>query len=229
MALKFLITNDDGFDAPGIHALTAMASEFGEVTIVAPAVEQSYAGHRVSIATPLFLTEVAPRRFHLAGTPADCVRIAVKALGYTPDYVLSGINRGGNLGADVYISGTVAAAREGALLGIKAIAFSQFIRRPNPEDWSTSGRLAKRAFESVLNRPSCRGCYWNINLPHPVQDTAAVSLIECQLDPSPLDVQYEETDLGFTYSGHYASRPFLPGYDVAQCFSGNLTLTALQL
>lgn len=227
--MHFLVTNDDGFAAPGIVALTAMAAEFGDVTVVAPSVEQSYAGHRVSVATPLPLTELGPGRFHLAGTPADCVRVAVKALGLQPDFVLSGINRGGNLGADAYISGTVAASREGALLGIPAIAFSQFIRRPHAEDWAMSGQLATRAFEHILRTPRIPGRYWNVNLPHPVADPDAIPLVECALDPSPLDIRYEPSEHGFIYCGHYISRPSISGYDVAHCFSGALTVTALHL
>jgi 5'-nucleotidase len=103
--LRILVTNDDGWDAPGIDALKQLAAEIGEVYMLAPQDPHSYAGHRVTTDMPLRLVERAPNQFTLTGTPADCVRVALTTLFPDVDWVLSGINRGGNLGADIFSSG----------------------------------------------------------------------------------------------------------------------------
>ena len=225
--MRILVTNDDGFDAPGIAALRQVAGEFGEVFLLAPATQQSYVGHRVSTATRLRLTSIGPQEFHLEGTPADCVRVALRGLGERFDWVFSGINHGGNLGADVYTSGTVAAAREAALLGVPAIALSQFHRRPHPDDWPMSMALARRAIESILSAGSPGASYWNINLPHPVTDLGSVEVCECPLDPGSLDVTFAREGDEFLYAGRYMDRSCVPGCDVALCFGGAITLTRL--
>jgi 5'-nucleotidase len=223
--LRILVTNDDGFDAPGIGALREVAGEFGEVFTLAPATQQSYVGHRVSTATPLALTTLGPNHFSLAGTPADCVRVALRGLGERFDWVLSGINHGGNLGADVYTSGTVAAAREAALLGVPAIALSQFHRRPHPDDWEMSAALARQAIERILREQAAGVTYWNVNLPHPVRDPFAVALVECALDPGSLDVAFARQGDEFLYAGRYMDRSCVAGCDVDRCFGGAITLT----
>jgi 5'-nucleotidase len=223
--LRILVTNDDGFDAPGLAALRDVAGEFGEVFTLAPATQQSYVGHRVSTATQLRLTTLGPQQFHLAGTPADCVRVALRGLGEAFDWVFSGINHGGNLGADVYTSGTVAAAREAALLGVPAIAISQFHRRPHPDDWEMSAALARRAIARIISETVPQTLYWNVNLPHPVADPAAVELCECSLDPGALDVAFAREGDEFLYAGRYMDRSCAPGFDVARCFGGAITLT----
>ena len=123
--MRILVTNDDGWDAPGLAALKTLAGQIGDVYVLAPRDPHSYAGHRVTTDGPLVLTETGAREFTLSGTPADCVRVAIATLFPEIDWVLAGINRGGNLGADLFTSGTVAAAREAALLGRPAIAVSQ--------------------------------------------------------------------------------------------------------
>lgn len=225
--MRILITNDDGFDAPGISALRRVAGEFGEIFLLAPATQQSYVGHRVSTATPLRLTALGPQEYQLEGTPADCVRVALRGLDERFDWVFSGINHGGNLGADVYTSGTVAAAREAALLGVPAIALSQFHRRPHPDNWAMSAHLARRAIEWVLQAGGSGVSYWNVNLPHPVADAGAVELCECPLDPGSLDVAFAREGDEFLYAGRYMDRSCLPGCDVARCFGGAITLTRL--
>lgn len=194
---------------------------------LSPATQQSYVGHRVSTATPLVLTTLGPNEFCLAGTPADCVRIALRGLGEKFDWIFSGINHGGNLGADVYTSGTVAAAREAYLLGVPAIALSQFHRRPYPDDWEMSAALARRAIEKILREASREAAYWNVNLPHPVVDPAGVDLLECSLDPGCLDVAFARQGDEFLYAGKYMERSCVAGCDVDQCFGGAITLTRL--
>ena len=124
--MKLLITNDDGFSAPGIQLLANVAAEFGQVTVVAPACQQSGISHRITFENPLNLVEKGTNAYSVDGTPADCVRVALSLWEGEFDCVLSGINDGANLGVDIYYSGTVAAAREATFFGLRSIAFSQY-------------------------------------------------------------------------------------------------------
>jgi 5'-nucleotidase len=123
--MRFLITNDDGILAHGIDCLIKAAEPLGEVTVVAPDREQSAMSHSLTLHHPLRPVKRAERRFQVDGTPTDCVMLAIEALmPERPDFVLSGINHGHNMGEDVLYSGTVAAAMEGLALGVPSIAFS---------------------------------------------------------------------------------------------------------
>lgn len=123
--MRFLITNDDGILAHGIECLVKAAEPLGEVTVVAPDREQSAMSHSLTLHHPLRPVKRAERRFQVDGTPTDCVMLAIEALmPERPDFVLSGINHGHNMGEDVLYSGTVAAAMEGLALGVPSIAFS---------------------------------------------------------------------------------------------------------
>ncbi|HEY7394909.1 MAG TPA: 5'/3'-nucleotidase SurE [Gemmatimonadaceae bacterium] len=123
--MRLLVTNDDGILAHGIECLIAAAEPLGEVTVVAPDREQSATSHSLTIHHPLRPVNRGERRWQVDGTPTDCVMLAIEALMPTrPDFVLSGINHGHNMGEDVLYSGTVAAAMEGLALGVPAIAIS---------------------------------------------------------------------------------------------------------
>ena len=123
--MRFLITNDDGILAHGIECLAEAAEPLGDVYVVAPDREQSATSHSLTLHHPLRPVQRADRRWQVDGTPTDCVMLAVEALlDARPDFVLSGVNHGQNLGEDVLYSGTVAAAMEGLALGIPSIAFS---------------------------------------------------------------------------------------------------------
>ena len=225
--MRILVTNDDGFEAPGLEALTRVAAGHGDVVVVAPTVEQSYMGHRVTAHDVLRPVAYAPGRFHLNGTPADCVRIALRGLRLEVDLVLSGINCGGNLGADIYTSGTVAAAREAAFLGKPALALSQYVQAGTPLDWSETAACAGRAVAELLTAGVAeQGVYWNVNLPHP---GPAAGMVQCEPDAHPLDVRFAEEDGGFRFAGRYADRPRAEGRDVAQCFAGYITVSRLRL
>jgi 5'-nucleotidase len=125
--MRILVTNDDGIHSPGLETMERIARALSQdVWIVAPAEEQSGAGHSLSLANPIRYREIDTRRFEVAGTPTDCVVMAVrKIMPGLPDLVLSGVNRGQNIADDVTYSGTVAAAMEGTALGLKSIALSQ--------------------------------------------------------------------------------------------------------
>ncbi len=125
--MRILITNDDGIHAPGLAVLEELAREFSDdIWVCAPSEEQSGAGHSLTLNRPVRLQKFGERRYAVTGTPTDSVMMALReVMDGPPDLILSGVNRGANLGDDVTYSGTVSAAIEGALAGIRAIAFSQ--------------------------------------------------------------------------------------------------------
>jgi 5'/3'-nucleotidase len=231
--IKILVTNDDGWDAAGLAALKSLAAEFGEVYVLAPREPHSYAGHRVTTHEPLTLMETAPREFTLSGTPADCVRAALTSVFEDIDWVLAGINHGGNLGADLYTSATVAAAREAAYLGKPAIAISQYIKRALPLDWSRSCELARPVLADLLSQGCPAKSYWNVNLPHLErgydETGTAAPVTLCEPDNQPLDVRFHREGSQLRYGGSYVGRPRTPGRDVDLCFEGAITISRLQL
>jgi len=163
--VRILVTNDDGYRSDGIQALARALRDIGDVTIVAPTTEASAIGHALTLRHPLRLDPIDDRVFAVDGTPTDCVNIAVthvfKGL---PDLVVSGINKGFNLGDDVTYSGTVAGALEGALLGIPAVAVS--IRSTRGEyDFSHAARAAVSMADAMLRRPLPARTFLNINVP----------------------------------------------------------------
>ena len=162
---RILVTNDDGYRSIGIRALADALSPLGEVTIVAPIEEASAIGHALTLRRPLRLETIADRIFAVDGTPTDCVNIAVTQI-YKglPDLVVSGINKGWNLGDDVTYSGTVAGALEAALLGVSGIAVS--LRATRGEyDFGPSAEAAATMAASLLRRPLPPRVLLNINLP----------------------------------------------------------------
>jgi 5'-nucleotidase len=225
---RILITNDDGWDAPGLAALKTLAARLGEVFALAPRDPHSYAGHRVTTDCPLVLAETGPQEFTLTGTPADCVRLGVTTPFPDIDWVLSGINRGGNLGADIYTSGTVAAAREAALLGRPGIAISQYIRKGVALDWERSVELALPVVEQLIAEDCPPKGYWNVNLPH-VAAGESPAVIRCDPDNQPLDVRFRQDGDCFHYDGNYASRRRTAGRDTELCFGGSITVSRLLL
>ncbi len=163
--IRILVTNDDGYRSEGIHALARALREVGDVTTVAPMTEASAIGHALTLRHPLRLEPIGDRVFAVDGTPTDCVNVAVtqvfKAL---PDLVVSGINKGWNLGDDVTYSGTVAGALEGALLGIPAIAVS--LRQTKGDyDFTFAARAAAVVAEALLQRPLPGRTFLNLNVP----------------------------------------------------------------
>jgi 5'-nucleotidase len=164
------------------------------------------------------------------GTPCDCVRLALLHLAEDTDWVLSGINDGGNLGVDVFMSGTVGAAREAAILGKRAVAISQYRRRDRPFEWSWSGALVEHVLKQLLKRPLPPRCFWNLNLPAEYDRTTAMpDIVFCPLDPHALPVGYERQDGGFQYRSNYHSRARRAGSDVDVCFSGRVSVSLIWL
>ena len=162
---KILVTNDDGVHSEGIYALASALERLGEVTIVAPHVEASAIGHALTLRRPLRMERLRERVYEVDGTPTDCVNIAITQL-YRgrPDLVVSGINKGYNLGDDVTYSGTVSGAFEGSLLGVSSIAVS-LERSDGAYDFSHAATAAASMAEAVLDRGLPASTFLNINVP----------------------------------------------------------------
>ena len=257
--MRIALTNDDGFDAPGLAALyRAVRTLPGiEVRVIAPAVAYSGKGHVVSPQFSCHDTQVPGigRVTVVDGTPGDCVRAAMALPGEPrPDWVIGGINYGSNLGIDVYYSGTVAAAREAVILGIPSIAVSQLVKSNTPTDWAATAcvvaailaglvssettasaeidsRLHRVVAEHVLKVGSKAG-FWNVNLPLRIERDTPLEFTSLSTDP--YHVLYEETRdendrLCLISKGNYHERPAAPGTDVAAVFGGNISLTRLSL
>ncbi|MGQ4648785.1 5'/3'-nucleotidase SurE [Lyngbya aestuarii] len=225
--MTLIITNDDGIDAPGIRALQKAIN--GEGVIVAPQEQLSGCGHQVTTSHPIQVHRRSDNEYAIAGTPADCTRLAITHLPYDVKYVLSGINAGGNLGVDVYISGTVAAVREAAMHGIPGIAISHWIRRPLVIDWDVAARWTAGVLADLLNRPLTPASFWNVNLPHLEAGSPDPEIVFCEASTQPLQVKYRVEGNEYYYEGEYAKRDRAPGTDVDLCFSGKIAVTQIQL
>jgi 5'-nucleotidase len=226
--MKILLTNDDGWGFEGLLALEEVAQQFGETWIVAPEKPMSGISHQLTFERPMRFQQKQDRSYALDGTPADCIRVAMTQLDVEFDWVLSGVNKGANLGADICVSGTVAAAREASLFGCPAIALSQHLRKfKQPFDWSKTIRMAKDILPQLMEQPFPPRRWVNINFPdvNP-NDHESVKLVETQLDPAPLPAQYTKlADGRLLYCGVYNDRPRKPKHDAEVCFSGNIAVT----
>ncbi len=159
-----LVSNDDGIRSDGIRALAGALRRLGVVYVVAPDRERSAASHSLTLHRPLRVTEVGKRTYAVDGTPTDCICLAVGAiLPARPHIVVSGINRGGNLGEDVSYSGTVSAAMEGTLLNIPSVAVSLAGR--DSFDFSAAARFAAKIVRHVLKNGLPKDTLLNINIP----------------------------------------------------------------
>lgn len=227
--MKFLLTNDDGIDALGLRLLAEVAREFGNVVVVAPDGVRSGCGHQVTNDRPLALTEVRPGEFACDGMPADCTRLGLRHLVSDADWVLSGVNDGGNLGIDVYMSGTVAAVREAALLGTPGIAISQYVGRKDSVDWPSRAALLRRVLARLIDEPPPENGFWNVNFPIWEPSQPEPQLVECPLDLNRHDVRFEPLEDRWHYRGVYRDRPRTTGHDVDVCFAGNIALTRLKI
>jgi len=162
---RILVTNDDGYFSEGIKALARAFESLGEVTIVAPQTEASAVGHALTLRRPLRLERIADRLYSVDGTPTDCVNIAIdEVLEGKPDLVVSGINKGLNIGDDVTYSGTVAGALEGALLGYQALAVSLEFTR-GEWDFGPAASTAASLGARLLEQPLPYRTFLNVNVP----------------------------------------------------------------
>jgi 5'-nucleotidase len=196
--MKILITNDDGIASPGIATLVASIKQIADVVVVAPDTEQSAVGHAVTISFPLRVEKFNKNGeffgYAVSGTPADCVKIAVKEIFQNkPDMIISGINQGPNTGTHIIYSGTVSAATEGTILGIPSFAVS-LATYTNP-DFSFSAELAKKIALMIQKNSLPKGVLLNVNVPAVPRDqikgtrltvqgeTKFVGALEKRIDP----------------------------------------------
>jgi 5'-nucleotidase len=171
---RILVSNDDGIAAPGIKTLVKIARAISkDVWVVAPETEQSAVSHSLTIRRPLRVRKLGPKRFAVDGTPTDAVLLAINHImkKHKPTLCLSGVNRGGNMGEDVLYSGTVAAAMEATMLGVKSIALSQYTRAPAPPKWSTAEHFGGRIIRQLAKTGWADNVMMNVNFPDAVVDS----------------------------------------------------------
>jgi len=236
--MNILLTNDDGVYAPGLRALRAELKKLGKVTVVAPASEQSAAGHSITLLTPLLVQEVLdennePMGWAVEGRPADCVKLALLELLQTsPDVVISGLNAGSNAGINVLYSGTVAAAVEGSFYQCTSIAVSLEYTKPKPLDFPRAARWARTVIEQILAQPTSAGSLFNVNIPSlekgPVR---GIRVVRQNVAPytETYDRRIDPRGRVYFWSGPDFSCPDPPpDTDVTALAEGYITVTPLQ-
>lgn len=240
--MRILLTNDDGIDAPGLHALRQIANELagadGQVWIVAPETNQSGAGHSLSLNEPLRMREVAERVYAVRGTPTDSVIMAIRFVlgGERPDLVLSGINRGANLAEDVTYSGTIAGAFEGTQLGCRSIALSQgysYARGVQPR-WETALKHGPDLIRRLIAEPWGDGVLMNVNFPDVApEDVAGIeATTQGKRDMRLLGVEERHDTWGNAYYwlGYETRRSNPPrGTDLWAFYNGWISVTPLSM
>ncbi|WP_341530627.1 5'/3'-nucleotidase SurE [Nostoc sp. UHCC 0302] len=226
--MTIILTNDDGIEAPGIQALVKAVNGKSAI-IAAPRDHQSGCGHQVTTTRPISLQRRSETEYAIAGTPADCIRIAISQISKDIKYVISGINAGGNLGVDAYISGTVAAVREAAMHGIPGIAISHYRKAKQNFNWDLAAELTSEVLADLLERTLEPGSFWNVNLPHLQPGEPHPEMVFCQPCTRPLPINYRIDGDNFYYVGEYGKRDRTSGSDVDVCFSGNIAVTQLKV
>jgi 5'-nucleotidase len=238
--MRILITNDDGIHAPGLEVCEKIAREISDdVWIVAPETDQSGVSHSLSLNDPLRLREVTPKHFAVKGTPTDCVIMGVRHImvDNPPDLILSGVNRGANLGEDVTYSGTVSAAMEGALAGIKSIALSQSYAKEGMGDtvpFAAAEAWARRVLEPLLAAPFAPRTLVNVNFPAlPPEQVKGIRVVRQGLrDYGRLRIDQRTDTRGYDYYW-FGLRPMIhtPGHetDLEAIADGYISVTPLHL
>ncbi|MGB3615611.1 MAG: 5'/3'-nucleotidase SurE [Elainellaceae cyanobacterium] len=229
--MTFILTNDDGIDAPGIQALRQALALYGvtQAVTVAPQRPHSGCSHQLTRHRPIAIDRRSEESIALDGTPADCARVAVNALVPNAKYILSGINAGGNMGADVHVSGTVAAVREGLLHRVPGIAISQYINKRQPIDWDVAAQRTAKVLSLLLNKPPEPGTFWNVNLPSVSAAAPTPDIIFCPACSQPLPTDYQLDHDAIRYVGEYSQRPRDPGSDIDVCFSGAIAVSQVRV
>jgi 5'-nucleotidase len=238
--MRILLTNDDGINATGLKLLETIARTFSDdIWVVAPTDEQSGAGHSLTLTVPVRLRRLGERRFCVTGTPTDAVMMGLAHImkEARPDLILSGVNRGANLGEDVTYSGTVSAAMEGALAGIPAIALSQSYAREGMGDtvpFAAAEAWAERVLAPLLAAPFAPRTLVNVNFPALAPDAVKGIRVVRQgiRDYGRLRIDKRTDTRGFDYYW-FGLRPVVhtPGHetDLEAISDGYLTVTPLHL
>ncbi|RZL95963.1 MAG: 5'/3'-nucleotidase SurE [Variovorax sp.] len=232
--MKILISNDDGFQAPGIVALHAALKDIADVEVVAPEHNNSAKSNALTLAAPLYVHTAHNGFRYVTGTPADCVHIALKGLlDYRPDLVVSGINNGANMGDDTIYSGTVGAAMEAYLFGIPAIAFSQ-----TEKGWAhidAAAEVARRLVQKIERERMHEGPAFllNVNVPNrPIEELQPVKVCRLGRRHAAEKVITQDSPRGETMywiAGAGSAKDSGEGTDFHATAAGHVALTPLQI
>jgi len=232
--MKILISNDDGYQAPGIVALHAALKDIAEVEVIAPEHNNSAKSNALTLAAPLYVHEAHNGFRYVTGTPADCVHIALKGLlDYRPDLVVSGINNGANMGDDTIYSGTVGAAMEAYLFGVPAIAFSQI-----QKGWAhidSAAQVARRLVRQIEREGMLGGEPWllNVNVPNlPLEELKPVKVCRLGRRHAAERVITQDSPRGETMywiAGAGGAKDSGEGTDFHATAAGHVALTPLQI
>lgn len=243
--MRILITNDDGINAPGLHTLEKIAATLagpdGEVWTVAPAFEQSGVGHCISYTHPTMISHFGPRRFAIEGSPADCVLAGLHhVLPAPPDLVLSGVNRGNNSAENTLYSGTLGAAMEGALQGVRALALSQYFGPGNAQladPFEASAMHLAPLIRKLLDTGPWGGdtyqIFYNINVPPVPADgvKGAQAVAQGYRGHGRFQVEPHKAPSGRQFiwvKGSPQHEPTAPGTDAAANLDGYISVTPMR-
>jgi 5'-nucleotidase len=239
--MNILITNDDGYDAEGLVAAYRAIRSLGTVHVVAPITQRSACSHKITLSGPITVRKIGLEAlgkeiYAVDGTPADCVRLAAEELIAEPiDLVISGINAGANAGVDTFYSGTIAGAREGAILSIRSIAISQAVRRPTPIDWGRTTEAATLLLEKLAFEELPGPGFLSVNLPARIPENIAdnVHRVPVALDPMPMKFARRALDAGslleFDYGQNYWHRNTASPTDYSVVRDGGISIAAIPL
>ena len=224
------MTNDDGYNAPGLCALADALNDFAEVSIVAPSSEKSGAAQSLTLRQPIVAQQVAERHWSVDGTPADCVIVALhKLLPQKPDMVISGINFGANLGENVYYSGTVGAAREAALHHLPAVAIS-LCSKGRGANFEDSARIGRSTAELVLKEGLPDQVLLSINVPQPWTGEVRFTRQSKKITRNQLSEGKDPRGRSYFWLFEQKiDRDYEPDTDYAAIFAGAASVTPLHL
>ena len=235
--MLLLLSNDDGIQAPGFFSLKRSLAGLGELLAVAPFTEQSAKSHSLTMREPVAVEAVGEGEWAVHGTPADCVYLGLhRFCEQKPDWVVSGINRGGNLCSDVHYSGTVAAAREGALHDVPSVAISlccEDNRSVDEHHWATAERVTRKLLQDLSRRDVPAGLLLNVNVPDlPFESLRGVRV--CPLGrrhyaPKAVEGRDVEGRMTFSIGGPHERFEARPGTDGVLAAAGWVTVTPLPL
>lgn len=235
--MRILVSNDDGIHAPGLKVLEKVARSLSkDVWVVAPEYEQSGASHSLTLTLPLRLRKINARKYAVRGTPTDCVMMAMHEIfkDKRPDLLLSGVNRGANLGEDVTYSGTVAVAMEGALLGVPSIALSQCFQHGHPVKWKTAEDHAPKVIRKLLKAGWSRDTLINVNFPDVVSESVTgievVTQGKRELTDLLLDARVDARNVPYYWIGFRRQKNKSKRHtDLGATENGAIAVTPLQL
>lgn len=235
--MRILIVNDDGINAPGLFVAQAIAEEVagpdGEVWMVAPETERSGASHCVSYTTPMRLTQLGERTYHVSGYPADCTIAGIQTIMKDkPDLVLSGVNRGHNVAEDAVYSGTIAGAKEGAIQGVRSVAMSQYYGAALEDEFGAAKAHGAAVLRKVLELPWQDDVFYNVNFPSTTPDAVKGVTMAPQGRRGGafrIEETTSPTNREFLWLAHGGGNSnAAPDADCAMCADGWITITPMR-